>query len=80
MGRVASKILGKLYRGDKWPRLATCGGPGGADLAQVEYEAPEHSRVDIEQRMAEVQGEAVTPTGLSPEIEKRLKQLEAEET
>jgi hypothetical protein len=49
------------------------------DLARVEYEAPERSRVDIEQRMAEVQGETVTQTGLSPETEKRLKQLEAEE-
>ena len=45
----------------------------------MEYEAPERSRVDVEQRMAEVQGEAVTQTGLSPETEKRLKQLEAEE-
>jgi hypothetical protein len=50
-----------------------------ADLERVEYKAPERSRVDIEQRMAEVQGEAVTATGLSPETEKRLKQLEAEE-
>jgi hypothetical protein len=50
-----------------------------ADLEQVEYEAPKRSRVDIEQRMAEVEGEAVTKTGLSPETEKRLKQLEAEE-
>ena len=50
-----------------------------AGLEQVAYEAPQRSRVDIEQRMAEVAGEAVNTTGLSPETEKRLKQLESEE-
>jgi hypothetical protein len=50
-----------------------------AGLEQVAYDAPQRSRVDIEQRMAEVAGEAANTTGLSPETEKRLKQLESEE-
>ncbi len=50
-----------------------------ADLERVEYEAPKRSRVDVEERMGELQGEAATKTGLSPETEKRLKRLEAEE-
>ena len=50
-----------------------------AELEQVAYEAPKRSRVDVEQRMAEVEGEGVNTTGLSPEAEKRLKQLEAED-
>jgi len=50
------------------------------DLQKVEYKAPERNRVDTEKRMAEVAGEHETTTGLSPETEKRLKVLEAEET
>jgi hypothetical protein len=50
-----------------------------AGLEQVAYQAPKRTRVDVEERMAEVAGEAVRTTGLSPETEQRLKQLEAEE-
>jgi len=49
------------------------------DLERVEYQAPEVSPVNAEERMAEVAGEQETETGLSAETEKRLEQLETEE-
>jgi len=49
------------------------------DLEGVEYQAPQVSPVNAEKRMAEVSGEQETTTGLSLEVEKRLKQLETEE-
>jgi len=50
------------------------------DLERVEYQAPKVSPVNTEKRLAEVAGEKETATGLSAETEKRLKQLEIEET
>lgn len=49
------------------------------DLEHVEYQAPQISPVNAEERMAEVTGEQETATGLSAETEKRLKQLETED-
>jgi len=49
-----------------------------ADLEREKYEAPAASKVDVDQRMAEVQGAEKAPIALSPETEKRLKQLETE--
>lgn len=49
-------------------------------LEGEQYAAPERSRVDVEKRMAEVQGEEATAAELSPETQKRLEQLETEST
>lgn len=49
------------------------------DLAREKYEAAAPSQVDTERRMAELTEEQKAPASLSPEMEKRLKQLEAEE-
>jgi len=49
------------------------------DLERVEYEAPEPSRVDVESRIAEVEGSKETSLELPEEMQKRLKELEAEE-
>lgn len=49
------------------------------DLESVEYQKPEVSPVNAEERMAEVAGEQETEAGLSAETEKRLRQLETEE-
>jgi len=62
-------LFGELKEADRAAR----------DLEREKYEAPEPSRVDVEQRMAEVAGEEKAPAELSPETEKRLKQLAAEE-
>lgn len=48
------------------------------DLDREKYEAPLASKVDVDQRMAKVQGAEKAPVALSPETEKRLKQLETE--
>jgi len=48
------------------------------DLGREKYEAPVAGKVDVDQRMAEVKGTQEGPVSLSPEAEKRLKQLETE--
>lgn len=50
------------------------------DLEQVKYQAPDPRDVDIEKRTAELAGEhdATEADSLSPETEKRLKELEKE--
>ncbi len=48
------------------------------DLDREKYEAPVTSKVDVDQRMAEVQGAEKASVVLSPETEKRLKELETE--
>ncbi|MCC5829242.1 MAG: hypothetical protein JJU36_07320 [Phycisphaeraceae bacterium] len=49
-----------------------------ADLDRERYEPPATSKVDVDQRVEEVQGAREAPVTLSPETEKRLKQLETE--
>ena len=49
------------------------------DLDRIQYESRESKSIESEKRMAEVAGERETTTGLSPETEKRLKQLDTEE-
>lgn len=50
-----------------------------ADLEREKYEAPKVAHVDVETRIAETEGAEKAPVALSPETEKRLKQLETEE-
>ena len=61
-------LFGELKESDRAAR----------DLDREKYESPETSHVDVDQRMAEVQGAEKAPVGLSAETEKRLKQLETE--
>jgi hypothetical protein len=49
------------------------------DLDREKYGAPAASKVDVDQRLGEVQGAEKAPAALSADTEKRLKQLEAEE-
>jgi hypothetical protein len=49
------------------------------DLERERYVAPATNPVDTEERMAELTEEEKAPTDLSPEAERRLRQLEAEE-
>jgi len=50
------------------------------DLERVEYEAPETAPVDVEKRMAAVGGDKEAQPELSAEAQKRLAELETEET
>jgi hypothetical protein len=49
------------------------------DLEREKYAAPVAPAIDVSQRMAEAEGAEKAPAALSPETEKRLKQLETEE-
>ncbi len=49
------------------------------DLEQERYRAAVPNKVETDKRMAELTEEEKAPSDLSPEMEKRLKQLEAEE-
>ena len=49
-----------------------------ADLDKIRYEAPKESEVDIQTRMDEVSGARATESELSPETQRRLKELEEE--
>lgn len=49
------------------------------DLEREKYEVTAPSQVDTERHLAEITEEQEAPGGLSPEMEERLKQLEAEE-
>ncbi len=49
------------------------------DLERERYEAPAANEVKTEERMAELAEDEKTPADLSPEIERRLRQLEAED-
>lgn len=63
------ELFAKLRESDKAAR----------DLEREEYEVAGPTRVDTEQRMAELTDEAKPPITLSPKTEQRLKKLEAEE-
>lgn len=49
------------------------------DLEQEKYEPLETSHIDVEERIAEVEGHKEAPSGLSEKTLRRLKQLEGEE-
>jgi len=63
------ELFGQLRESDRAAR----------DLEKEQYEVRDASRVEVEQRMAEVQGVEPAPVALTAETQKRLKQLETEE-